>query len=106
MIDPDVPTNAEREQATTEVKEKFMARLFLSNCNKKRYDGLLREIENDYTRGNDTYPNTLMAAYDYLINYIPTSSKSCCHPDEDGISFYQDTPHLDDSSGRGGRGRG
>jgi len=111
-IDPDIPTNAEREQATTEVKEKFMARLFLSNCDKRHYDCLLWDIENDYTRGNDTYPNNLTATYDYLVNYVARH-----HPDEDGISFYQDTqsrrhteesqpPHIDESSGRGGRGRG
>jgi len=83
-----------------------MACLFLSNCNKKRYDSLLWDIENDYTRGNDTYPNTLTDAYDYLVNYIPPSSRSCRHPDKNGISFYQDTPPLNDSSGRGGQGRG
>jgi len=67
-----------------------MACLFLSNCDKKCYDCLMQDIKNDYTRGNDTYPNSLMAAYGYLVNYVPLSSRSRHHPDEDGISFYQD----------------
>jgi hypothetical protein len=43
--------------------------MFLVNSNKKQYGALIQDIENEYTRGLDTYPTSLSAAYDYIVNY-------------------------------------
>jgi hypothetical protein len=68
--DPDMPTDdGEKEQAHERAKDQFLAVMFLVNSNRARYGSLVRDIENKYTRGSDTYPATLSAAYDYLVNY-------------------------------------
>ena len=67
--DPDLPTNAELEQAREVAKDQFLAIMFLLNCDCNRYGNLVQDIENEYTRGTDTYPTSLSAAYDYLVNY-------------------------------------
>jgi len=111
----DAPTDDERRQATTYVKQKYLARLFLKNCDGKRYSAMHRDIENDFIRGNDTYPDTLTTAYEYIVNYVQAQRQSR-HPDEGGMSYYQgdeldDTQRNTDhqssqSTGRGGGGRG
>jgi hypothetical protein len=47
--------------------------MFLVNSDRAGYGSLVRDIENEYTQGSDTYPTTLSAAYDYLVNYWPTA---------------------------------
>jgi hypothetical protein len=64
-------TSVEKERAKTQAKDRYLAVLFLVNCDQRRYGGLLRDIENEYTRGTNTYPLTLSSAYDYIVNYRP-----------------------------------
>ena len=103
--DPDIPTEPERRQAREQAKDEYLAVMFLVNSDRQCYGSLVRDIENEYTRGADTYPMTLSTAYDYIVNYRPAKSSS--NVDEGGLAFY--TRDGDDSSGRGcggGRGRG
>jgi hypothetical protein len=67
--DPDMPTEAEWEQARARAKDEYLAVAFLLNSDKRQYGDLIWTIENEYTRGTNTYPMTLSAAYDYIINY-------------------------------------
>jgi hypothetical protein len=88
VADPDMPTNEEREKARATAKDKFLARLLLSNADKRWYGELLRDIENDHTRNIGNYPDTPMAAFDLLVNYKPARSR---HIVDDGrLSFYTD----------------
>jgi hypothetical protein len=103
--DPDVPTNGEREQARDQAKDQFLAVMFLVNSDGEWYGSLVRDIENEYTRGSDTYPTTLSTAYDYLVNYRVDKTSNTHDPDESGLSYYTE----DDSglgAGRGGHGSG
>jgi hypothetical protein len=103
--DPDMPTDGEKEQARERAKDQFLAVMFLVNSDRARYGSLVRDIENEYTRGSDTYPTTLSAAYDYLVNYRVDKTSNTHDADESGLSYYTE----DDSGrgdGRGGRGSG
>ena len=105
--DPDVPTDAEREQARERAKDQFLAVMFLMNSDRNRYGSLVRDIENEYTRGSDTYPATLSAAYDYIVNYRPDNRSSAHNPDEGGLSYYtEDNDNTGRGRSRGGRGTG
>ena len=68
-MNPDVPTTVERATARNTAKDEHLAICFLMNSDKRHYGGLIRDIENEHTRGSDTYPDTLTGAYDYLVNY-------------------------------------
>jgi hypothetical protein len=93
-VDPNVPTDEERKQARMAAKDKFLARLLLSNADTKRSGELILDIENDHTRNIGGYPDTPMAAFDILVNYKPL--RSCHVADEGGLSFYTDNQDEDD----------
>jgi hypothetical protein len=63
------PTDAERARAVAEARDEYLGILFLANSDKNRYSDMVQDIQNDHTRGNDTYPTTLTEAYDYLVNF-------------------------------------
>ena len=63
-VNPDVPTAVERTTARNTAKDEYMVICFLMNSNKRRYGGLIHDIESEHTRGSNTYPNTLTGAYD------------------------------------------
>jgi hypothetical protein len=56
----------------------------------------VRDIENEYTRGMNSYPATLSATYDYLVNYRPDGRAGVQDPDLE-LSYY-----TDDGTGQGG----
>ena len=70
-VDSDNPTETERQQALDKCKDRYLAVMFLMNSDKNRYGGLVRDIKNEYTRGTNSYPDTLNAAYDYLARQLP-----------------------------------
>jgi hypothetical protein len=96
---PDAPTDAERATAVSAVKYAYLARLFLINSDKKWYTALMHDIENDFTHGNDTYPDTLSSAYDFIVNYVATRTTSR-HPDDGGMAYAQE---HDDAVGKQGQ---
>jgi hypothetical protein len=100
--DPDLPTDAERAQAQDRAKDQFLAVMFLVNSDHAWYGSLVRDIENEYTRGSDTYPTTLSAAYEYIVNYWVDKVSTTHDPNESGLSYYTKDNGV---SGRG-RGRG
>jgi hypothetical protein len=96
---PDAPTDAERATAVSAVKDAYLAHLFLINNDNKQYAALMCDIENDYTRGNDTYPDTLSSAYNFIINYVAPRTTSR-HPDDGGMAYAQE---HDDAVGEQGQ---
>jgi uncharacterized membrane protein YgcG len=104
--DPDMPTAVERDQARDRAKDQYLAIMFLMNSDRARYGSLIRDIENEYTRGSDSYPTSLSAAYDYLVNYRGTA-RTPHDPDESGIAYYtEDGDRTGRGRGRSGRGGG
>jgi hypothetical protein len=62
-----------RSAAKATAKDKFLARLLLSNADKRQYGELLRDIENDHTRNIGNYPDTPTAAFDLAARQLQTS---------------------------------
>jgi hypothetical protein len=89
-IDPVNPTVAETANATSVAKDRFLAISFLLNSDHQRYGALMRDIENEHTRGTNTYPQTLTGAYDYLVNYKP-ARVSNNDANDGGLAFYNDS---------------
>ena len=88
-VDPDVPTAVECTTARNTAKDIYLVICFLMNIDKCCYGGLIRDIENEHTRGTNTYPNTLTGAYDYLVNF-KASRLSNNDQDEGGLEFYNE----------------
>ena len=53
-VNPDVPTAVELAAARNTAKDAYLAVCFLMNSDKRRYGGLIRDIENEHTRGSNT----------------------------------------------------
>jgi hypothetical protein len=99
------PTAIELGIAWRADKDGYLAIFFLINSDQRCYGGLIRDIENEHTRGTDTYPSTLGGAYDYLVNYkCPRMSSN--DQDEGGLAFLHEDDQSDSGRGRGGGGRG
>jgi hypothetical protein len=98
-------TSVGRERAKTQAKDRYLAVLFLINCDQRRYGSLLRDIENEYTRGTNTYPLTLNSAYDYVVNYRPDRYSQNGN-DEGGMAFVTQHQQGTPDPGRGAAGRG
>jgi hypothetical protein len=60
---------AEREASSNTAREKFLAMSFLYAVDKFRYGKLLDELENEFTKGVDHYPDTLNKAYTLSVNF-------------------------------------
>ena len=63
-----VPTNIEKTQAESEIKEEFMAGLVISSTNQKCFGILTRDLQNSYLKGQDDYPKTFEEAKRLLSN--------------------------------------
>ena len=101
--DPDIPTQEERTHAEEQAKGQYLAVMFLINSDRKHYSTLIWDIENEYTRGSDTYPATLSAAYDFIFNYH-ADKRTNTKINEGGMAFY--TRDYDNNLGCGCSGRG
>jgi hypothetical protein len=62
------------EQAVAAARKKSIAIGFLKRAGKTRYGGLWIELNNQFTCGQDHYPNNLMGAYNLLLNSKAPSS--------------------------------
>jgi len=98
VADPNAANPAQITRATNLAKERYYALRFFLGCDKRRYKSLVRGIENQFTYGTNSYPQTLSAAYDYIVNFKPERGGGAI-TDESGVAFYNE----DD---RGGCGRG
>ena len=104
-VNPDVPTAVKRTTAHNTAKDEYLAIYFLMNSDKRRYGGLIRDIENEHTRGSNAYPDTLTGAYDYLVNY-KASRLSSNDQDKGRLAFYTKDDQNNSGQGRGGDGGG
>ena len=94
---------AERD-ARTKARDEYIAVTFLLKSDTKRYGQLLRDLQNDYTRGLGGYPTTLSEAYDILINYKRAPQRE--HEFNSDIAFALTENHDQRQPGRGRGGRG
>ena len=112
FLDRSSDDNQERSEqdfttAKLRAREEFMACLLLTQSDPKRYGNLILDVENEFTRGTDGYPNTLSKAYDMLVNYKSSNTTSSRHRPPIDTAFIQDDNHRTSGhQGRGGGGRG
>jgi len=52
-------------------EEKMRAIAFMKKSDPGRYGQLMIDLENQYTLGNNQYPETVTRAYNLICNYIP-----------------------------------
>jgi hypothetical protein len=72
------------KRAVATGRKKILGIGFLKRADRKCYGGLWIELENQFTRGQDHYPNNLTGAYIYKCNYVigtllSHSSTRICH---------------------------
>ena len=91
--------------AVNAAKKRSVGIAFLKRANRNKYANLWSDLENDFTRGQDSYPKDLTAAYNLLLNYVPletTSNNGRCFQESDdvsGITFLQNTPATPGTNG-------
>jgi hypothetical protein len=92
--------------AVATARKKIIGIGFLRRADRKRYDGLWIELENQFTRGQDHYPNDLTGVYNLLINYkVPSSRhqggrREHTSTDEvSGLSFLQNSAAVPGTNG-------
>ena len=66
-INIDEATDAQEENAETQVIEWYLTLAFLMGSDRGQFGRLLETLENDFTAGNDNYPKTLTNAYNMLL---------------------------------------
>ena len=63
------------ETVKQKAQDEYMGIALILKSDPKRYGQLVRNIQNDHTRGLGGYPKTLTDAYDILVNYKVASSR-------------------------------
>jgi Zinc knuckle len=82
-------TDADRLKVSVAARERYLATAFLTGSDRRRYDGLMREIENGFLRGTDMYPKTMTAAFNLLVNWKEDANKTR-RIVSDGVAFPND----------------
>jgi len=80
---------ADQEAMTLAAHELQMATMFIAQADKCWYGKLQEELENDFTRGSDGYPQTLVKAYHMINEYKNWSPRSFSIVDASGVAFVQ-----------------
>ena len=66
----------------------YLACAFISQADPRRYGRLKEELENDFTKGSDTYPQDMVKAYQLLNKYKNWVPKNHM-PESTGVAFSQ-----------------
>jgi hypothetical protein len=70
--DFDKLSSADKKKIIDQVKQEYLAYLFLNNSNAKMHTQLKKDVVNDYSKGNtDAYPNDIHKALTLMNEYTP-----------------------------------
>ena len=61
-VDKDALTEEETAAAKKKAAEKHMAMMLLGGADRTRYQKLIDDLQNDYAKGTDNYPTTVVGA--------------------------------------------
>ena len=89
LANPAIVTEAEKAAAKARAQEEYMAVLLLTKSDPWQYGSLVVDIENQHTRGQDRYPETMSTAYDMLVHYQNPTPSVQLQQQDSGVSFYQ-----------------
>ena len=102
--DGDDPNDVDvRAAMTLTVREEYLAMLFFTHADSKRYGSLVANAQNDFVGGVDKYPKTVNKAYDMLVNFVNPNKSYSVDDQDGGMSFYQEGSNR--NAGRGGNNR-
>eukprot|EP00957_Ditylum_brightwellii_P099842 7607159-Ditylum_brightwellii.AAC.1 len=104
-LDIDNPSSIssdERAEAKRNVKEAYLAWIFLSNANKIKFAPLLGDLANSHLQANDKYPCTITAAHKLLVGWEGGTYK-VPGPSNDGIAYttLREDPEEEESDKEG-----
>ena len=68
-MDYDTLTADQQAIVQDNAKDMYLACAFLCQSDRKRYERLLEELDNDYTKGNSNYPTDIVTAYRMISEY-------------------------------------
>ena len=80
-------TNERKAEAMQRCKDKFLAYAFIFKADQEKYGKLKDDLQNDYTKGANNYPKTLVEAFQMLNNYKQSYKKPVSK--NTGVSFAQ-----------------
>jgi Zinc knuckle len=88
-VNPSSPTSDEVVLAKTKSRDRFFATIFFLRADRARYGSLQRDVQNERLQGQDRYPNTLVEAYNLLVNWKPDPRPyhQTSGPTNDGVTF-------------------
>jgi hypothetical protein len=92
-------------------QELYLAAAFILGSDQNRCGKLLKDLENDYTRGQDNFPKTVTAAYSRLTNWKqnPRNVMRVTNSENDGVSFANvtdDEPDAENESNNNNNNNG
>ena len=82
-------TKDERKECNEEAKEIYLAVAFIHASDRKRYGKLIKDLENDHTKGNNNYPKDMVKAYQLLNEFKQFRPSQSQVPDAIGVTFMQ-----------------
>ena len=85
----DVP-EPHKIELNEQAQEMYLACAFISQADPKRYGRLKEELENDYTKGTDSYPQDMVKAYQLINEYKHWTPRTYV-PEASGIAFSKKT---------------
>jgi hypothetical protein len=89
-IDITVITAAKKRFLRMEAQNRYPATVFILGANQVRYSGLIRDIKNSFLNRTDTFPRTITAVYNLLVNWKEDPSKQPQGVVSNGIAFTND----------------
>jgi hypothetical protein len=85
------------------MRERYLGVMLIRNADSIRFDSLKTDLANDFAKGRDEYPRTLVDAHQLLLTYQP---KKPPKPRYNGRGGGQGGGQGDGGRGGGGRGEG
>jgi len=79
--------------AKTRIENKTIAYGILARADRSRYGKLIEEVENDFLKGNNDYPETPTEAYNLLVNYrnyVTVNKRNAAKSGLDHVAFVTD----------------
>jgi hypothetical protein len=106
--EPKLPPEKLHQRALQAAKQRFVAVGFIRHSCRRRYGGLVNELENNFTRGVDQFPDDLTGAHSLLLNYKAppapqqrlTSDDQKDEPEASGVTLLQNAPSTPGRDGR------
>jgi len=87
--DPKQIKPSKKSKACKDAKQQYITLMFLMHSDKRWYGELINDIENEFTRGLETFPQTLCTAFEILINY-KSHKRSSQYDNNEADMFYND----------------